>query len=733
MNTPTSTRPRAYRFGPFEADLLKCELRKEGLRIRLERKPWQLLVALLERRGETVTRSELEKRLWPEGLFVDFEHGINVAVKKLRSALLDSVDDPRYILTLPGEGYRFIAQAEEVATPSRDEALPTIAPRDSAAQAATLAERFAGLPAGSSILLPDAGRQKVETLSLAAVLVILVFAAGFGLYWPRVRHLAVAGAGMTITRIIPDEETHVSAGTSISPDGKYVAYQIDRDGKRTIWVRQLATGSAIAVAEVPANVRGTTTFSRDGNFLYYHRGLEIFRVPTLGGEARKVTDRVNGSVCFSPDGGLMAYVRNLTEDRVAMYVADADGSNEHMLVERQRPASWFMFACSWSPDGRRIGIGGGTTVGQDAYNTILAVDAASGTTAQLSERQWNFVGGVNWLADNTGIVFEASERGEPSQLYELSLADGSVRRITTDLNSGYGWWTTVVADDGETAVAVRQVTKAHLWTVPGGDPSGGQQLKAGTGTDGFGGVTSIPDGRVLFSSIATGSYALWILDPSGSTSPRRITRDEFTAQFPTVTPDGRFVVFVGKTGSRYVVYRAALDGSDVKIVSSGNTAGNPVATPDSRSVFFYTAKGLWKSNLETGEEKRLSERRIEPFGITSDGRLLGAFYVSSPGADWQVAMVSAETGDIVRTLPMIPIVNNAPVPRLTPSGDGIAYVDMREGAENIVVRPLDGGEARQLTRFTGEHIFSFDWMPGGGLVVARGSRVGDAVLIRNLR
>src|ERR1051326_2209122 len=160
LTSPASTRPRAYRFGPFEADLLNSELRKEGLRIRLERKPWQLLVALLERRGETVTRAELEKRLWPEGLFVDFEHGINVAVKKLRSALLDSVDDPRYILTLPGEGYRFICQAEEILVrPARDEVLPAITARESAAQTATLEERFAGLPAGSSILLPDARRR----------------------------------------------------------------------------------------------------------------------------------------------------------------------------------------------------------------------------------------------------------------------------------------------------------------------------------------------------------------------------------------------------------------------------------------------------------------------------------------------------------------------------------------------------------------------------------------------
>src|SRR6266550_4180195 len=103
-----------YRFGPYEADLSRDELRKFGLRIRLEPKPWHLLIALLRRPGELVTRSELQRALWGEDVFVDFEHGLNVAVKKLRAALCDPVDAPRYVETVAGEGYRFLAQVEFV-------------------------------------------------------------------------------------------------------------------------------------------------------------------------------------------------------------------------------------------------------------------------------------------------------------------------------------------------------------------------------------------------------------------------------------------------------------------------------------------------------------------------------------------------------------------------------------------------------------------------------------------
>jgi TolB-like protein/DNA-binding winged helix-turn-helix (wHTH) protein/Flp pilus assembly protein TadD len=123
-----------YRFGPYEADLSRDELRKFGLRVRLEPKPWHLLVALLQRRGEIITRSELQRALWDEDVFVDFEHGLNVAVKKLRAALCDSAEIPVYIETVAGEGYRFVAEVEQVWTsaaassPPSPEPLPILLP-----------------------------------------------------------------------------------------------------------------------------------------------------------------------------------------------------------------------------------------------------------------------------------------------------------------------------------------------------------------------------------------------------------------------------------------------------------------------------------------------------------------------------------------------------------------------------------------------------------------------------
>jgi DNA-binding winged helix-turn-helix (wHTH) protein len=98
------------RFGPFEADPKTGELWKEGVRLRVQEQPFQVLAMLLERRGDLVTREELRARLWPADTFVDFDHSLNTAINKLRDTLDDSADQPRFIETLPRRGYRFVAQ-----------------------------------------------------------------------------------------------------------------------------------------------------------------------------------------------------------------------------------------------------------------------------------------------------------------------------------------------------------------------------------------------------------------------------------------------------------------------------------------------------------------------------------------------------------------------------------------------------------------------------------------------
>src|SRR5208282_5217555 len=116
MSMESISRSRIVRFGTYEADLNTRELRKGGVRIKVYGQPFEVLAMLIERPGELVTREALLRRLWPTETFVDFDHGVNTAINRLREALGDSAENPRFIETVPRRGYRFIAPVELQAT-----------------------------------------------------------------------------------------------------------------------------------------------------------------------------------------------------------------------------------------------------------------------------------------------------------------------------------------------------------------------------------------------------------------------------------------------------------------------------------------------------------------------------------------------------------------------------------------------------------------------------------------
>lgn len=171
-----------YRFGVFEADSTTEELRRQGLRIKLHSQPLQLLFLLLERPGELLTREEISKELWPDGTFVDYEHGVNSAVNRIREALGDKASHPRFIETLARRGYRFVAQVERIALPeeastadSKTETLSAIPPDASTGfRHRVLSGRVLSRPED----LPKISHAVVQTLFLLLQLMYLGFYVG---------------------------------------------------------------------------------------------------------------------------------------------------------------------------------------------------------------------------------------------------------------------------------------------------------------------------------------------------------------------------------------------------------------------------------------------------------------------------------------------------------------------------------------------------------------------------
>jgi cholera toxin transcriptional activator len=185
----TDPRPaRRYRFGTFEADAATGELRRQGMRIKLSAQPFQVLLMLIDRPGELLSREDISSQLWPDGTFVDYEHGLNSAVNRIREALGDTASSPRFVETLARRGYRFVAPVERIGeNESLLEPTATIPSEPSANPAAE--NRFASRILSSPQELPEASYAVVRTLFLLLQAMYLGFYIGALANLPEIQEL----------------------------------------------------------------------------------------------------------------------------------------------------------------------------------------------------------------------------------------------------------------------------------------------------------------------------------------------------------------------------------------------------------------------------------------------------------------------------------------------------------------------------------------------------------------
>ena len=595
----------------------------------------------------------------------------------------------------------------------------------------------------SGVAAPTGNRQKLQLAAL--VLGLIVVAAGsFGLYKLFTRPKEFGPARMTALTTggkISGED--INGQVSISPDGKYVvAAANDAKQQASLWLRQISTNSIVRI--VPPETGGylATTFSPDGELVYYLATLEknkfvptLYRVPVLGGTPTKVLDRVFSAIGFSRDGKQFAFVRK-NQDDTALMVANTDGSGEpRSIAVLKSPNAFSTSGPSWSPDGKRIASGMFNATGA-AYSTVVEVPVEGGEPRQIGSEKWASVGRLIWLDDGSGLIMTAQPENSSigTQVWFLPYRGGPAHRITNDLN-GYGEVSLGLTADSGTIATIQQVNASSIWiSSPNEDESRARQvLKTNLPET----VTWTPDGKIVYGSRTGENWDLWTANQDGSQS-KQLTDNAYIEHQPSVSGDGRYVVFQSDRSGARNIWRIDADGNNPKQLTQGNSIdAYPVVSPDGQFVVFMSLRSgtwtVWKVGIDGGAPVQLTNRSSEFPSISPDGKSISYFYADDQANNQpKLAIIGFDGGGPVKTIDLPRSVQPIAFAWM-PDGQSIAYLDNSSGILNVWSQPLDGGAPKQLTNFKSEFVTSFAISRDGKIATYRWSATRDIVLIKDFK
>jgi Tol biopolymer transport system component/DNA-binding winged helix-turn-helix (wHTH) protein len=569
----SAAKSNIIQFGLFELDLQARELRKSGIRIKLQEQPFQILSMLLERQGQIVTREELQKRLWPEDTFVDFDLSLNSAVKKLRQALNDDSENPRFIETLYRRGYRFIAP---ISTASRERPLPVVGKSGFLAVSAPVSNQApdAGNRAGS---LSDSGRSG-EAASRSRK----------GWAFIAVGCLAVLFAGLMF-ELNPKAAPRITGFTQITSGGKvHQMSALATDGQRLYF--QAADRDRIALGEVSVSGGDSAliatpflnTFIDDiapdgssiliGSFEGTNEENPIWLLPLPAGSPRPLGAVAAHWVVWSSDGHRLLYARgaDLSE-------ANPDGSDARKLAT----LGGNIEGVRVSPDGRTIRL---TLEDKKTGSSELWELNRDGSQPHSLLPNWNVSPHEccgRWTPDGRYFLFSSLREGRTS-LWALPERHSRIRPKAKPVqltNGPLDFWLPVPSRDGKRIFALGGQPRSEVLRYDGRSfvpyLDGASAADLAFSADGQRvAYVSVPE-RALWSSKIDGSDRIQLSDPG-----------VMEAALPRWSPDGTQIVFMARTlNTDWRVYLVAAIGQGLRELIPGATAGfDPGWSPDGKSI-----------------------------------------------------------------------------------------------------------------------------------------------------
>ncbi|HEX4771913.1 MAG TPA: winged helix-turn-helix domain-containing protein [Bryobacteraceae bacterium] len=631
---------RHFRFGPFELNSQTGELRKFGVKLRLPEQSCKVLLALLQQPGELVPRQELQHLLWNANTFVDFEHGLNLAVRRLRQALGDGADEPRYIETLPRRGYRLLGDVHVTAA---DDSRQSVGSIEQSAAALPQINKEAPRLTGSLLTdAPETGTvsstppeglassfiawrrasasfRLLSKWSIAASVILGVMAAtAFLIFLDRDARETNPLSATPLTGYVGDEH-----GPSFSPDGERIAFSWDGQSRTNfdIYVKQIG---------LPTPLRITSD------------------------------DRPDISPAWSPDGRMIAFIRLLNSQKADLMVTPAlPGGPERRVTELAAPYVLYedLRLLTWSADSKWLLASEGRTT--SSISGLVLVSVLNGEKRPLTlpppaydDLDPAFSPDMKWLAFVRHASIQAGDLYVARLKPGLQLS-GSPKRLTFDHGPmGSPVWT----GSGNELVFARYSTigRHSLWRIKISNPSSLRPIPVAA--EHVTGLSISRQRQRLVYAREVKDSNIWSVELTGERAkrapltPKLLIAGNRSELTPSFSGDGRYIGFQSSRSGWNEVWSADRNGSNLCQITDlkGSIAGFPRWSPDGTKILFHSRQQsvakLSVINLPSLRAEALPYDAFDDYTASwsSDGRTI--YFASRRSGEVEVWKVPARGG-----------------------------------------------------------------------------------------
>lgn len=764
-----------FSFGEFEIDAGKRLLLRSGEAVSLNPKAFDLLCALVENGGRILSKNELLDTVW-ENQFVE-ENNLTVHVSALRKIFGEKKGENRFIATVPGRGYTFVARVQPVDLGKRaahnsyaapvgnqfDKSSENDGAADTRAEATfggrngqedeiiiesrrfsrvfieeQIEDNAAGFAEARNLIVEGQPKRYFSpgiVFPIAAVILI----AGIG-FWFWKGTSRSANAHFSFTKLTTSGNV---TNAALTGDGKYAVFsQTEKQGE-SLWLRHIATGSQQQILSVkPVKYVGLIV-SPDSNLIYatvFGGDMPdplVWRVPLLGNSIEEIRGITTGAtVAVSPDGRQIAFTESRSSIKEThLGIADSNGANKRILLrakdESRSLPNFDTSPVAWSPGGGEIACvveehnaDGATRAG------IILVNPADGSERFISERRWDYIENLTWTDDENLAFVVYTNNPLQGQIWTVSKSAGEAGQITKDLES-YAR----LASAGGNLLTVRKNIVAHISL--GDFDERNNQINSREIFKESGYISNVArtrDGAVLYSSNANGKSEIWRVNADGS-GASQLTVNANISFGLSISPVDDSIVFGSTENGRHFLKVADAEGRNIRALTEGAEDVYPNFTADGQSVIFQRGLNnktitLWRVSLIEKNPVRLTGTHAIHPAISPDGKLTAYYFMDAETDNlWRIRLVSNESGAVAGKL-NLPKTATERMMRWHPDGKFISQIFYEGNQIKLLLLPVNGGEAQIVSGLGEGDVDAFDWLPDGRqIVVSHTTETQDVVFL----